>query len=326
MAVLVEFVGRAGAVVDQVDEAVEAPVLTRADEEFGQFGDRRRAALAEFAGLFDHRVGGADLRAGGFAVGAERLQRDGRGGRERGQRPGRLGQRRSGLGQRFGDRRARLGEVFEARHRPPQLAQEGRQLAQRRFDVGALFGARLRRRAGVGEEAGDAAALARERSEDLLGVGGELGEPVALGAEDAEDAIDVAQHRVRPLDHFLEVFAAAGEAGAEFVEDQAEALRVGQLVDVVDQVRVDAGAVVLERQQVLARPRLRRLRSSSAAAAASSPGRAAASGGSRRTSRRSATAAGSGRRRRRGSPGSRDRSIFIAITALPGTEIGLPFL
>ncbi len=99
---------------------------------------------------------------------------------------------------------------------------------------------------------------ARQRAEDLFGVGGELGELVALGRENAEEAIGVAQHRVGPLHHFFDVFAVAGEAGAEFVEDQAEALRVGKLLDVVDQVRVDAGAVVLQRQQVLTGARFAR--------------------------------------------------------------------
>ena len=114
-----------------------------------------------------------------------------------------------------------------------------------------MFGARLGGGAAVGEEAGDVLALTRERPKDFLRVGGQLGELLALRGEDAEQRVDVAQYRVGPLDQHLEVFAAAGQPGAEFVEDQAEALRVGQLLDVVDQVRIDAGAVVLERQQVL---------------------------------------------------------------------------
>ena len=61
------------------------------------------------------------------------------------------------------------------------------------------------------------------------------------------------------FDRGFDVGAAAGDGGAEFVEDQAEALRVGQRVDVVDQVGVDAGAVVFERQQVLAGAGLARL-------------------------------------------------------------------
>ena len=146
-----------------------------------------------------------------------------------------------------------------------------------------------------------------QRPRISLGVAGQLGELVALGGEDAEEAVDVAQDRVGALDQHLEVVAAAGEAGAEFVEDEPEALRVGQRLDVVDQVRVDAGAVAAERQQVLARARLpvgdllqrRRRRRARAPAAGSA--------GSRRTSRRSATAAGSGSWRRCGSPGSRGR-------------------
>ncbi len=43
-------------------------------------------------------------------------------------------------------------------------------------------------------------------------------------------AVDVAQDRVGALDRGFDVVAAAGEAGAEFVEDQTEALRVGQRV------------------------------------------------------------------------------------------------
>ena len=121
----------------------------------------------------------------------------------------------------------------------------------------------------------------------------------------------------------LDVGAAAGQAGAEFVEDQAEALRVGQFVDVVDQVGVDAGAVVLQRQQVLAGAGLAGGDPASAAAPRASRERGAASAGSRRTSRRSATAGGSGSWRRCGSPGSRGRSIFITITALPGLDCGL---
>ena len=121
---------------------------------------------------------------------------------------------------------------------------------------GPLFGAGLRGGAGVGEEAGDVGALAGERPQDRRPSRWQLGEAVALGGEDAEEAVDVAQDRVGALDQDFEVVAATGQAGAEFVEDEPEALRVGQRLDVVDQVRVDAGAVAAERQQVLARPGL----------------------------------------------------------------------
>ena len=194
----------------------------------------------------------------------------------------------------------------EAAHRQAELAQEGGELAQRGLPV-----RRPVRRSpaaaapALAEEAGDVAALARERREDLVGVARPAGQLVALGGEDAEEAVDVAQDRVGALDDFSSVFAAAGEAGAEFVEDQREALRVGQGLDVVDQVGVDAGAVARAAAGTGRRPsplaillqRRRRRR-------AGARGRV---GGSRRTSRRSATAGGSGRWRRCGSPGSRGR-------------------
>ena len=169
------------------------------------------------------------------------------------------------------------------------------------------FGAGLGGGAGVGEEAGDVGALAGERAEDRRGVAGELGEAVALGVEDPEQLVDLAQHRVGADDDFFEVLAAAGQPGAEFVEDEAEALRVGKGLDVVDQVGVDAGAVVLHRQQVLARRPAARRGSASAAGERASRARGAGSGCSRRTSRRSATAGGSGSWRRCGSPGTRGR-------------------
>jgi hypothetical protein len=86
--------------------------------------------------------------------------------------------------------------------------------------------------------------------------GGQLGQLAALSRQDAEEAIGIAQHRVGAFDDLLDVLAPRRQAGAQFVEDETEALRVGQALDVVDQVRVDAGAVVLHRQQVLAGPGL----------------------------------------------------------------------
>ena len=102
------------------------------------------------------------------------------------------------------------------------------ELAQRRFQFVAPLGAGLAGGAGVGEEAGDVLALTRERLRIALGVGGELGQFVALFVEDLEQAVSVAQGRVGALDRLPMSLAAAGEAGAEFVEDEAEALCVGQ--------------------------------------------------------------------------------------------------
>ena len=61
------------------------------------------------------------------------------------------------------------------------------------------------------------------------------------------------ERRIGPPDDLGEVGAAGGEAGAEVVEDQPEPVGLGLAGDVVDEVEVDLLAVVLERQEVLAR-------------------------------------------------------------------------
>ncbi len=255
MAVLVEPVQRRGRVVDQFGQPVPAAGLLQVDQQARQFAGRHHARLRQRRRLADHRVGLGEVGARRFAGVAEALQRHRQRFGERGQGLGRVGQRGGGGAEVFEDRGAGVGKGLEAGHRLPELAQEGGELLQRRFQFRPLFGARLGGGPGVGDEAGDVAALARERPQDFLRVARQLRQLVALGREDAEGAVDVAQDRVRPLDQHFDVFAAAGQAGAEFVEDQPEALRVGQGVDVVDQVGVDAGAVVAERQQVLAGPR-----------------------------------------------------------------------
>ena len=256
MAVFVELVGRAGAVVDQVDDVVEAPGLLRADEELGERGGRADSRAGHVAGLLDDRVGGAEGRARRFGGVAEGLEGDGGRRGERAQVAGRFGQRRGRLVEVGEDRRGRIGEAFEVVHRGPELAQELGELAEARFQFGAAFGGRLAGGAGVGEEPGDVLALFGERAGHALGVGGELGQFVALLVEDFEQAVGVAKIGVGALDRRRDVRSPPGQGGAEFVEDQPEALRVGQRVDVVDQVGVDAGAVVLDRQQPLARARL----------------------------------------------------------------------
>ena len=71
--------------------------------------------------------------------------------------------------------------------------------------------------------------------------------------EDREHLVDLAQRRVGAADDLVEVLAAAGQAGAELVEDDRQPLAVGRAHDVVDQVEVDRlASCLLDRQQVLA--------------------------------------------------------------------------
>ena len=308
--VLVEAVERGGRVVDQFDQAVPAAGLLEVDEELRQFArSATTPRLRQFARPCG-RPGRLRGRSGPEASPASpRLfsatvvaSENGVSVRVASVSDGRR------LAEVFEDRRAGVGEALQAAHRLAELAQEGGELPQRLFQLGR----RVRRSpaAAAPALAKKPATWARSREsgpQDRLGVAGQLGQLVALGGEDPEQAVDVAQHRVGALDQDFEVFAAAGEAGAEFVEDQPEALRVGQRLDVVDQVRVDAGAVAAERQQVLAGAGLAGLDLLQRRRRRASPAPAAGSGGSRRTSRRSATAAGSGSWRRCGSPGSPGR-------------------
>ena len=325
MAVLVEAVERARGVVDQFDQPVPTAGFVDVGQQLRQFGRRHHAALRQFGRLATDRFCFAEDRAGGFAGRAQALQR----------RPWSLPRTGSGSGSRRSARerlcRGRRRPGWPRRRSPAGCASSAGTRAGRWAVSAATLPARRRVRSSPGRRRrrwrgsrrrGRARARAARGSASR--VAGQLGELVALVGEDAEQGVDVAQDRVGPLDQDLEVLAAPGQAGAEFVEDQPEALRVGQRLDVVDQVRVDAGAAAAERQQVLAFARLavgdllqrrRRL---------ACPAPAAGSGGSRRTSRRSATAGGSGRWRRCGSPGSRGRSISITMIALPGLSTGLP--
>ena len=142
---------------------------------------------------------------------------------------------------------------------------------------------------------------------------------LVLLAEDREHLVGLAQRGVGAIDDLGQVVAARGERGAERVEDQPEAVRVGLAHDVVDQVEVDRRAVRLQRQEVLALARLAVTDHLERGRRGECPRPAAGSACTRRTSRRAATAAGSGTTRPRGSPGTRDRRSRSTTTALPGS-------
>ena len=158
-------------------------------------------------------------------------------------------------------------------------------------EVLAALGGRLAGDPGVREEAGERLAVLGERLQHRVAVGREGLELVALVGEDLEDAVRLAQGGVRAVDHGAEVVAAGGEAGAELVEDDPEAVAVGRPVDVVDQVQVDRLAVRLDAAAGAGPRPAGRRGPPRARAAAASRARAAGSGRSRRSARRSATAA-----------------------------------
>ena len=78
----------------------------------------------------------------------------------------------------------------------------------------------------------------------------EVGERLVLAREDLQHLVGLAQRRVRAVDDLVQLGAAAGQRGAELVDQEREPLAVGQPHDVVDQVEVDRRARPLERQHV----------------------------------------------------------------------------
>ena len=88
----------------------------------------------------------------------------------------------------------------------------------------------------------------------------------------ASTSLRLAQRRVRALDDLGELVAARREAGAEVVEDQPEAVRIGLAHDVVDEVEVDRLAVAARAAAGTGPRPARRRGSARARAAARRPG------------------------------------------------------
>ena len=78
------------------------------------------------------------------------------------------------------------------------------------------------------EEVGELLAHGRERRQRLVGVDGEFARARVLAGEDREHLVEFLQRRVGAVDDHVQVAAAPGEAGAEFVEDDRQALALGQ--------------------------------------------------------------------------------------------------
>ena len=255
---------------------------------------RARSCWPGCAGLHEHRVGGDQLRPGGLGRVAEASAARDRQLRERAELLGGLAQvlgRRASMSLNSG-----VALVGEARSACPSSggARGGSRGTSRRPASRSRCARRSPRPAiaALRKKPVMLVAVARPAAQDRVAVVARLASCWFCSARIFEHPVGLAERRVGAVDHLAEVLAAAGEAGAELVEDQPEAVAVGRAVDVLDQVEVDRLAVVLERQQALARAGLavrdllelgRRRRARR---------RAAGSGCSRRTSRRSATAGG----------------------------------
>ena len=262
-------------VVDQVDEAVPAPVFLSADEELAPVRSVGvDAGLGQVAGLADDRVGFA--RTSGRT-----LRRRRRGSSARPSRRRRTGSASGSLRSAPAPPgRGRRRPAWRRRRSPAGCASSCGTRAGRWGTCAATLPARRRvrrspgrrrrrwrgsRRRGRARAASGREDLARSRRR--AGRAGRAGRRGSRSSRSTSRRTGLAR-----LTSLLDVFAAAGEAGAEFVEDEPEALRVGQRLDVVDQVRVDAGAVVARAAAGTGPRRARRRGSPSAAAAARCPG------------------------------------------------------
>ena len=89
-------------------------------------------------------------------------------------------------------------------------------------------------------------------------VADEVADDLVLAAQDRERLGQLAQRRVRAADHLVQLLGAAGQAGAELVEDQPEALAVGAAHHRVDQVGRDRRGGALHRARARRRAAPRR--------------------------------------------------------------------
>ena len=88
-------------------------------------------------------------------------------------------------------------------------------------------------------------ALGRQRGEDGVRVDREVGEHIVLGGEDVQDLVGLLQRRVGAVDGLRERLAVGGQAGAELIDDQRQALLLGCTQDAVDLVDADRADVLL---------------------------------------------------------------------------------
>ena len=106
---------------------------------------------------------------------------------------------------------------------------------------------------GPGHEVGHVCTLARQRGQHGVGVARELGQGAVLAAQDGQHVVGLLEGGVGAADDVAQVLTATSEPGAELVEDDRQALAVGQAQDVGHQVQINRAGGLRCRQQVLAR-------------------------------------------------------------------------
>ena len=157
------------------------------------------------------------------------------------------------------------------------------------------------------DEVGDLAAVAGQRRERGVGVAGEVRERAGSAGRGSSAPVELRQRRVGAADDLAELVAVAGQAGAELVDDEREALALGQPQVVADEVDADRARGVRARAAGAGPRRAGPWGSWPAAAGGCRRARRAGSACTRRTARRSATAGGSCSARPCGSPRSPGR-------------------
>ena len=254
MAERVIAVGRRRAQEDEVEQALQAAGGAQAGEQFGEVARERLGGASQGLQTAEQRLDRRQRRPGDLSGLAQALEEprgavgEGRQVRERLVDPGR------GDFQ-VGEHRGRLvGEAPEAFHRRSELFQERREVGQVAFQRAAMAGGRLRDRVALHDEVGDprlrtAANGAKGLSESTAS----LASTWFSLARIASTLSSSCKRRVGAADDRVQIASAPGQARAELVDDDRQALALGQARDVAEQVDVDRAVGVLHRQQSLAR-------------------------------------------------------------------------
>jgi len=129
-------------------------------------------------------------------------------------------------------------DAIDPTRRHARVSGEGPPLAG---DVGAALGGGGGGVLGLPDPAPDVLAVAGEVADHDVGVGHEVLQHRVLAGEDRKHPVGLAQRGAAATDRGVEIVGAAADAGTELVEDDPQALSVGQAQDVVEQVRRDRG-------------------------------------------------------------------------------------